>query len=358
MNHFYGNIPEEALKGDVLQILILHYNEFEGPLPRTLLNCTALQVLDVGNNGLNDSFPDWLDALPQLAVLILSSNHFHGVIGNPTAKIPFPMLRVLDLSNNHFTGHLPENYLLHFTGIINDITPDLDVTYSSDHFVYVHGSSVMLVVKGSVYTVEEILNLYTLIDLSSNMFDGDIPISIGILGVLRHLNLSHNRLTGHIPSSLGNLTLLEALDMSCNQLTGEIPWQLSKLGFLEVLNVSYNHLLGAIPRSRQLDTIANDSYLGNTALCGFPLTLECEASRKPHVPSQEEEEEEDSGFFNGFSWQSVTIGYCCSFPFGVCVGYFGLRYGKLNWLLRKLTWKRGKGSKNTVPRRDARRRTH
>ncbi|XP_019161738.1 PREDICTED: receptor like protein 30-like [Ipomoea nil] len=192
----------------------------------------------------------------------------------------------------------------------------------------------MLVVKGSELPVEEILNLYTLIDLSSNMFYGEIPISIGILGFLRHLNLSHNRLTGHIPSSLGNLTLLEALDMSCNQLTGEIPWQLSKLGFLEVLNLSYNHLLGAIPRSWQLDTIGNDSYLGNTALCGFPLTLECGA-KNPHVHSKDEEEEED--FFNGFSWQSVTIGYCCAFPFGVCVGYFGLRYGKLNWLLRKLT---------------------
>ncbi|XP_019161412.1 PREDICTED: receptor like protein 30-like [Ipomoea nil] len=181
MNHFYGNIPEEALKGDVLQILILHYNEFEGPLPRTLLNCIALQVLDVGNNGLNDSFPHWLDALPQLAVLILSCNNFYGVIGNPTTKIPFPMLRVLDLSNNHFTGHLPENYLLHFTGIINDITPHLVVTYSNDHLYYAFGSSVMLVVKGSEHPVEEILYLYTLIDLSSNMFDGDIPNSIGIL---------------------------------------------------------------------------------------------------------------------------------------------------------------------------------
>ncbi|XP_031095001.1 receptor-like protein 9DC3 [Ipomoea triloba] len=359
MNHFHGNIPAEVTIGDVLRELNLDHNEFEGPLPRTLINCTHLKVLDVGNNRLNDSFPHWLDALPHLVVLVLRSNHFHGVIRNPTTRHPFPMLRVFDLSNNHFTGPFPGHYLLHFTGITSNITSDILVNYSNGNLSYSYECSASLVVKGLEASVIGILKLYTSIDLSSNMFYGEIPISIGNqLYTLRLLNLSHNRLTGHVPPSLGDLTLLEALDISNNQLTGEIPWQLSNFGFLGVLNLSYNHLSGAIPRSRHLDTFGNNSYLGNTGLCGFPLTLECEAKNPPVHSKEEEEEEEDSGFFNGFSWQSVTIGYCCSFPFGICVGYFALRYGKLNWLLRKLIWKRGKGSKNTVSRRHARRRTH
>ncbi|KAL7207601.1 hypothetical protein ACSBR1_029533 [Camellia fascicularis] len=117
--------------------------------------------------------------------------------------------------------------------------------------------------------------VFSIIDLSSNNFQGDIPKSIAKFNSLRGLNLSHNNLTGHIPTSLPNLTNLESLDLFSNKLVGKIPWQLTSLMFLEVLNLLDNQLVGSIPQGRQFNTFRNDSYSWNLALCGIPLSKKC-----------------------------------------------------------------------------------
>ncbi|CAL5394614.1 unnamed protein product [Camellia sinensis] len=83
--------------------------------------------------------------------------------------------------------------------------------------------SVVVVMKGFEIEYSRILMVFSIIDLSSNNFQGDIPKSIAKLNSLRGLNLSHNNLTSHIPTSLANLTNLESLDLSSNKLVGEIP---------------------------------------------------------------------------------------------------------------------------------------
>ena len=90
------------------------------------------------------------------------------------------------------------------------------------------------------------------IDISSNMFVGEILESIGDLRELYMLNISNNILTGNIPPSLGNLTKLESLDLSQNKLSGEISPQLTQLIFLECFNVTHNNLIGSIPRGNNL----------------------------------------------------------------------------------------------------------
>ncbi|KAL8482938.1 hypothetical protein ACS0TY_025837 [Phlomoides rotata] len=155
---------------------------------------------------------------------------------------------------------------------------------------------------------------------------------MGKLDSLRYLNLSHNDLTGHIPSSLGNMTLLESLDLSTNQLLGEIPRQLTRLTFLAKLNLSMNNLEGQIPQSHQFSTFDNDSYIGNQRLCGVPLMKKCVEGQNPlSLPPQEDDDE--SGFFDGFTWQVVALGYGCGFLFGVNAGYFMLRYRRPKWLV-------------------------
>ncbi|GKC37685.1 leucine-rich repeat-containing protein [Tanacetum coccineum] len=112
---------------------------------------------------------------------------------------------------------------------------------------------------------------YTIIDMSNNTFEGQIPNVIGDLNSLIVLNLSHNNLIGPIPHALGNLIEIESLDLSWNQLTGEIPGCLAEIKRLAVLSLSHNHLVGHIPDGTQFNTFDENSFEGNVGLCGFPL---------------------------------------------------------------------------------------
>ncbi|KAL6329998.1 hypothetical protein AAG906_039913 [Vitis piasezkii] len=79
-------------------------------IPRSLANCTMLEHLALGNNQIDDIFPFWIGALPQLQVLILTSNRFHGAVGSWYTNFRFPKLRIIYLSNNEFIGDLPSEY--------------------------------------------------------------------------------------------------------------------------------------------------------------------------------------------------------------------------------------------------------
>lgn len=140
-------------------------------------------------------------------------------------------------------------------------------------------------------------------------------------------------MTGPIPSSLGNLTSLESLDLCANQLTGEIPWQLTWLTFLSVFNLSYNHLVGPIPVQGQLLTFDNSSYIGNSELCGLPLTKKCINGEEvqPKLPMLPEED--DSSILDGLTWQVVLLGYGCGILFGLVAGHLIFKYEKPRWFV-------------------------
>ncbi|XVF78904.1 hypothetical protein PTKIN_Ptkin14bG0175300 [Pterospermum kingtungense] len=152
--------------------------------------------------------------------------------------------------------------------------------------------------------------------MSCNKFEGNIPEIVGNLTSLQVLNFSHNKLTGPIPSSFGNLTALESLDLSSNRLTGRIPMQLTDLNFLEVLNLSENQLVGLIPLGKQFNTFPSDSYVGNSGLCGFPLSKGCGPDEPPASPVFHEESDSSSGL----DWKFVLMGYGCGMVFGFSAG--------------------------------------
>ncbi|WVZ14354.1 hypothetical protein V8G54_011920 [Vigna mungo] len=185
--------------------------------------------------------------------------------------------------------------------------------------------------KSIVVTMEKIRRDFVSIDLSKNRFEGEIPNVIGELHALKAINLSHNILSGPIPQSLGNLKNLESLDLSSNMLTGMIPTELTNLNFLEVLNISNNHMVGEIPQGKQFNTFSNDSFKGNSGLCGFPLTKKCSKDNEEHSPPSVPFKREH-GY--GFGWKPVAIGYGCGMVFGMGMGCCVLLIGKPQWLLR------------------------
>ncbi|PWA92958.1 Leucine-rich repeat-containing protein [Artemisia annua] len=293
----------------------------EEKVPTSLSKCQSLSVLDLGNNHLNGTFPGWLGDLPYLQALVLKSNNFQGHIQcSATVDSPFSSLRVLDLSHNRFVGQLPAKYFQNFNSMKNVVKSN-----TTPEYLYMGGKyySFVVAVKGVNLDFPQISVDYTIIDMSNNSFEGQIPNVIGGLNSLIVLNLSHNSLIGPIPHALGNLIEIESLDLSWNQLSGEIPHSLADIKTLEVLNLSQNDLVGRIPEGPQFRTFEGNSFGGNPNLCGIPLPKMC--SEDSHEPQLESDEE------SGFTWEVVTLGYGCGTILGLVMGYLMLSTKKVKW---------------------------
>lgn len=322
-NHFHGTIPNVYEDYGKLEGIILNGNQLEGEVPSSLSKCQSLKVLDLGNNRLNGTFPSWLGDLPNLQALVLKSNNFHGpIVSSPQVKLPFPSLKVVDLSRNGFVGHLPSIYLQNFNAMKDVIRMSPQPEYVNMGGVYY---SVIIAVKGQLLPFPKITIDYTIVDLSFNKFEGEIPSIIGDLTSLIVLDLSHNSLTGGIPFALGKMAQIESLDLSWNQLTKEIPRSLVDLTFLAFLNLSQNHLVGRIPTGKQFDTFEGNSFGGNPELCGIPLSKKCELPHEPKI-----EDGEDTEF--GFTWRVVMWGYGGGTLLGLVMGYIMLSTRKPKWL--------------------------
>ncbi|XP_022772045.1 receptor-like protein 12 [Durio zibethinus] len=337
-NHFTGAIPPTYMKNCRLRMMDLSQNQLQGRIPRSLARCPELEVLNLGNNLINDTFPSWLGTLPKLKVLILRANRLHGVIGKSLGKSEFSKLQIIDLSDNSLRGNLPSQYFNIWNAMkvanTNNSSPYMNANTSfqnkeflwSDYYNYV----VTLANKGRDLNYESVPDSISAIDLSSNEFQGAIPEAIGNLKLIRMLNLSNNNLTGHIPSSLGEISNLESLDLSRNKLLGKIPPQLAKLNFLETFNVSYNNLEGPIPPGAQFNTFNNDSYEGNSRLCGYPLSDNCgNPEPLPPTPLAPQEDEGIGGALK-FGWKIVLIGYGGGLIIGISLG--------CNFTARKHEW--------------------
>ncbi|XVF78997.1 hypothetical protein PTKIN_Ptkin14bG0183400 [Pterospermum kingtungense] len=300
-NNVRGKIPENFAEGCSLKSFDVDDNQLEGSIPRSLAYCKDLELLDVGNNNFNDTFPNWLGNLDQLQVLILRSNRFYDHIDRyfPVGVPSFSRLRVIDISHNEFSGYLPKNFFEDLIAIREEYKKKVKPEYMIGSMNGRYSLGVYLTTKGLETRFQKLSTVWMVIDFSNNQFFGEIPKTVGELHSLIVLNLSHNSLTGSIPSALGELTQLESLDLSSNKLQGKIPEQLKNLIFLEVLNLSHNYLVGPIPGGKQFDTFPNDSYIGNSGLCGFRLSASCgnNGELKP-TPTKDH-------FTGGFNWKRL-----------------------------------------------------
>ncbi|XP_028107351.1 receptor-like protein Cf-9 homolog [Camellia sinensis] len=387
-NNLNGQIPDSLSNMSQLTSLYLRYNSLNGTIPSSLFALPSLVGIGLSNNKLQGPIPGLVYELQNLTYLLLSSNDLSGVVDldkllkvknliyldlaynglslsinnsvNSTltnfhtiglascnlsefpnflreqaslysldlannkmvvqctsktkGKHPFPKLRIIDISCNEFTGLLPTNYIKQFGAMMNVDEHEMKLKYMGDSY---YQDSVVIILK-----------------------------SIGRLNSLRGLHLSHNNLEGHIPTSLGNLKNLESLDLSSNKFVGEIPQQLKSLTFLEVLNLSDNQLAGPIPQGSQFNTFGSDSYGGNLALCGLPLSNKCkELLSLPPPPTLQQDE--NSGKSSGFNWQVVMLGYGCGFLFGMIMGYLMFVTRRPEWLKKIVEGKHHKNVKRS-----------
>ncbi|XVF01770.1 hypothetical protein REPUB_Repub04eG0117800 [Reevesia pubescens] len=277
----YFRLSRNNLTGDALpknsslpkiRGLYLYKNYFSGTFPDTLWKSMELEVVDIRDNSLSGELSSYLPVLPQLIVLVLDGNRLKGKI--PLQVCQMRNLHILDLSKNILSGDIPN-----CVGNVTSWTGSDDRVFREDSFHF-H----LIIIKGKSrynksYMASSVIQVFKVIDVSSNRLTGKIPLQMTRLNGIIGLNMSNNLLTGQIPSSFGNLTNLEFLDLSNNNLFGALPPELTNLGSLAVFNVSYNNLSGMIPpQIAQFATFDDTSYFGNSGLCGFPVSRKCNDS--------------------------------------------------------------------------------
>ncbi|AES80456.1 putative protein kinase RLK-Pelle-LRR-Xa family [Medicago truncatula] len=121
------------------------------------------------------------------------------------------------------------------------------------------------------------------LDFSLNSLSKSIPADVStLIGFVTTLDLSSNDFTGEIPVSLANCTYLNSIKLDQNQLTGQIPLEFGGLTRLKTFSVSNNLLSGQVPTFIKQGIVTADSFANNSGLCGAPLEA-CSKSSKTNT---------------------------------------------------------------------------
>lgn len=197
-------------------------------------------------------------------------------------------LTTVNLSNNKLTGQIPRE-LFRVTSLSRLYLSYNNLTGGIPAEIRNLGSQLReLEISGNRLSElpQEIVACYRLrsLVLSNNRIEGVIPVGIGAkLNQLERLDLSVNEFVGSVPDDFGNLSSLltqAPLNLSNNHLSGSIPPSLANLRSVPI-DLSNNQLSGPIPSNSYFQSQGPVAYVGNAALCGSPLKIDCTPSPSP-----------------------------------------------------------------------------
>ncbi|KZV44461.1 putative LRR receptor-like serine/threonine-protein kinase-like [Dorcoceras hygrometricum] len=254
----YLNISHNKLTGelfphdgipyfDSLEVFDATDNQFVGNVP-SFSFIVSLRVLKISNNQLAGSLPQGLlqESSMILSELDLSHNHLEGPVGSITSE----NLRTLNLSYNKLSGPLPLR--IGHCAIIdlshNMFSGDLSRIQSWGNYIEVIDLSSNELTGFLPNQTSQFLRL-TSIKISNNSVGGVLPPVLGTYPELEVIDFSVNQLSGSLLLTLFNSTKLTEINLSFNKFSGTIPTDvISSLNYsLVVLNLSYNELTGYLP---------------------------------------------------------------------------------------------------------------
>ncbi|KAF5785546.1 putative leucine-rich repeat-containing, plant-type, leucine-rich repeat domain superfamily [Helianthus annuus] len=275
-----------------LESLNLAENDFHlRKIPSRLGNLASLLYLNLSNSGFSGQIPGELSLLTRLDTLVLSSNKLEGEF--PRSIFELQKLSILLLSSNNLSGTVS---MEDFQDRLSNLTT-LDLSYNnlsiitSDNITLVNHFPNLSILRLASCNLLKFPNpgnqsRLTLLDLSNNKIEGNIPKWICNASYLKILDLSNNRLNGTIPQCLIEFGRnLAVLDLAHNDLIGQIEGTFPSNCGLNILDLRGNSLEGKIPQSlvnctmlqflNLANNMMNDTYpcsLGdNTKLRGLVL---------------------------------------------------------------------------------------
>jgi hypothetical protein len=234
-NALGGLIPVTLGNLTNLQGLYLTRNQLTGPIPRELGNLVNVGLLMLHDNQLSGPIPSELGNMTGLWILALQDNRLSGSI--PPSLGQLTNLCDLDLSFNHLTGTLPRE-LGNLTRIGWCRSP------------------------AQTGRLGDVLRPTTGCIVGTNRYPSP---SIGYLAV------TSNHLNGPVPVELGQLTDASGLELSCNMFSGDLPYQVALV--IDWGGIFFNALTCSGSDCDRSQTIAPIRLTATGSSNGEPITL-------------------------------------------------------------------------------------
>ncbi|CAN4076058.1 unnamed protein product [Withania somnifera] len=289
-NQFSGRLPENLCQGGKLENFMANCNKLTGPIPRSLSKCSSFKWVRLDNNSFTGNLSEAFGIYPVLQFINLSEIDFYGELSSNWGKCK--NLTDLRIARNRIGGSIPpeignlkglQGLKLSSNRLVGEITREFGKLTSLVNLLLQNNN-----ISGNVPIELASLTKLDYLDLSDNRLNGSIPAFIGDYQHLFHLNLSNNKenhylsildlsnnlLDRELPAQLASLLDLAYLNLSHNSLSGLIPEEFESLTGLRDVALSYNELEGPIPNNL---AFLNASLEGNKGLCGKVIGfLPCE----------------------------------------------------------------------------------
>ncbi|XP_016719131.2 receptor-like protein Cf-9 homolog [Gossypium hirsutum] len=216
-----GTLPSWLYTAPSLKEISLSQNQFSGHIKE--FQSKSLEYLYLDNNKLSE-FPQFLKGLKSLESLDLSCNKIEGKIPQWMQEVGNDSLTYLNVSHNSLTEveHFPWKNIE-----VLDLSSNL--------------------ISGNLPILPSTINVFL---ISNNSFNGEVSSLICNATNLQILDLSHNYLGGTIPQCFGNLSnSLLVLNLKKNKFYGKIPPTFAKGCQLTNFNLNGNFLEGPLTPS-------------------------------------------------------------------------------------------------------------
>jgi Leucine-rich repeat (LRR) protein len=271
-NQLSGLIPTQLGNLDKLTNLNLANNSLNGVIPTQLGYLHILNYLDLSFNQLSGTIPSSFNQLNNIKVLFLTSNkltcNLDGIFDSNYQN----NLTNIDLVDNYLTGSIPSNIfglksLKTFAISNNCISGSLPIEICSSTTLK------SLILDGIHANCRKfIFPIFPFIKTfyaTSDIIEGGIPTCVFNMTNLTTLHVSGNSIKGTLDKDIVLSNKLTNLDLSTNLFSGEIPnviqnyqWKYLNLGFNKFQDTIDNSLPSAIQSNSSTLILKNNRISG------------------------------------------------------------------------------------------------